>query len=104
MTGVKFTADARYFSLFHVSRPALGPTQLYIKWILGVLSPRVKRPRREVDHSPPFSAEVKNEEAVTPLPICLHGTVLHSIIKYRDNYIFSVPLTFTLFIIAKPGS
>jgi hypothetical protein len=41
------------------SRPALGPTQPPIQWVTGALFPRVKRPGRESDHSPPFSAEVK---------------------------------------------
>jgi hypothetical protein len=41
------------------SKPALGSTQP-IKWEPGSLSPEVKRPGREADHSPPASAEVKN--------------------------------------------
>jgi hypothetical protein len=44
-----------------VSRPALGPTQPPIQWVPGALSLGVKRPEREADHSPPSSAEVKNE-------------------------------------------
>jgi hypothetical protein len=42
------------------SKPALGPTQHPIQWVPGVLSPGLKRPGREADHSPPTSAEVKN--------------------------------------------
>jgi hypothetical protein len=34
-------------------------TQPPIQWVPGALSPGVKRPGREVDHSPPASAEVK---------------------------------------------
>jgi hypothetical protein len=30
----------------------------------------------EADHSPPSSAEVKNNGAIPPLSICLHGIVL----------------------------
>jgi hypothetical protein len=41
------------------SRPALGPTQP-IQWVPGVLFPGVMWAGREVDHSPPSSAEVKN--------------------------------------------
>jgi hypothetical protein len=41
------------------SRPALGSTQPPIQWVPGPLSPRVKQPGREADHSPPTSAEVK---------------------------------------------
>jgi hypothetical protein len=39
------------------SRQALGPTQIPIQWVPGALSPGVKRPVREGDHSPPSSAE-----------------------------------------------
>jgi hypothetical protein len=41
------------------SKLALGPTQTPIQWIPGVLFLRIKRPGREADHSPPFSAEFK---------------------------------------------
>jgi hypothetical protein len=41
------------------SGTALGPTQPLIQCVLGTLSLGVKRPRREVDHSLPSSAEVK---------------------------------------------
>jgi len=34
----------------------------------GVLSLEVKGPRREVDHSPPSNAEVKNEWSYTSTP------------------------------------
>jgi hypothetical protein len=34
----------------------------------GSLTTRVKRQEREADHLPPFSAEVKNDGAVPPLP------------------------------------
>jgi hypothetical protein len=47
-------------SLFSTSpRLALGSTQPPIQWVLGALSPRVKPPKREADHSPQTSAEVK---------------------------------------------
>jgi hypothetical protein len=46
--------------LFSMSSwPALGPTQPPIQWIPGALSPWVKRPVREADHSLPASDEVK---------------------------------------------
>jgi hypothetical protein len=38
-----------------------------IQWVPGALSSRVKRPEREADHSPTFSAEVENA-SITPLP------------------------------------
>jgi hypothetical protein len=34
----------------------------------GTFPKGVKRPRRELDHSPPFSAEIKNCGAIPPLP------------------------------------
>jgi hypothetical protein len=46
-----------HFSL--LSRPALGSTPPPIQWVLGALSPWVKRQGPEADHSPPASAEVK---------------------------------------------
>jgi hypothetical protein len=39
-----------------------------IHWIPGALSPGVKRPDREVDHSPPASAEVKKTWIYTSSP------------------------------------
>jgi hypothetical protein len=60
--GVRSPAGAKDFSLFSVSRPALGPTQPPVQWVPGVLSPRIKaRPGRDADHSPLSSAEVENE-------------------------------------------
>jgi hypothetical protein len=41
------------------SRPALRLTGPPIQWEPEALSPRVMRPGREADHSPPTSAEVK---------------------------------------------
>ena len=44
--------------------------------------PGVKRQGREVDHSPPFGTEVKNEWSYTSTPpVCLHGVD-------RDNFTF----------------
>ena len=42
----------------HPSRSALGPTQVPIQWVPGVFAER-KEPRRDVNHPPPSSAEVK---------------------------------------------
>jgi hypothetical protein len=49
-------------------RPVLGPTQPPVQWVLGAVSPGVKRPLREADHSPRSSAEVKNGGVIPPLP------------------------------------
>jgi hypothetical protein len=50
------------------SRPALGYTQPPNQWIPGALSPTVKRPGREADHSSPASAEVKKMWIYTSTP------------------------------------
>jgi hypothetical protein len=50
------------------SKPALGPTQPPIQWVTGAVSPGVKLPRCEADHSPPSSAEVKNAWSYTSNP------------------------------------
>jgi hypothetical protein len=55
----------------------MGPTQPPIQWVPGALSPRVKRPGRETDHSAPSSAEVKNSGTKTTLLRSLHGMVLN---------------------------
>jgi hypothetical protein len=56
------------FLFFTERRPALGPTQPPIQWVPGALSPGVKLPGREANHSPPTNAEVKNGGAIPPLP------------------------------------
>jgi len=39
----------------------------------------IKRPGRDADHSPSFSAEVKNEWSYTSTsPVCLHGVDRHT--------------------------
>jgi hypothetical protein len=47
------------FHFSESSRLALRSTQPRVRWVPGALSPGVKRPGREVDHSPPTSAEIK---------------------------------------------
>jgi hypothetical protein len=60
------------------SRPALGPTQPPIQRVPGAVSSRVKRPEREVDHSPPTSAEVKKMWIYKSIhSICLQGVLLN---------------------------
>jgi hypothetical protein len=51
-----------------LSRPALGATQPPIQWVLGALCPRVKRPGREANHSPPTNAEDKKMWVYTSTP------------------------------------
>jgi hypothetical protein len=49
-------------------RPTLGSTQPPIQWVPVTLSPGVKRPGREADHSLPTSAEVKKIWIYTSIP------------------------------------
>jgi hypothetical protein len=50
------------------SRTALGSTQPPIQRLPGAFSLGVKQPGREADHSPPSSAEIKNEWSYTSTP------------------------------------
>jgi hypothetical protein len=54
-------------------KPAPVFTQPPTQWVPGTLFPRVKRPGREADHSPPSSAEVKKIHS----SIRLHGVALN---------------------------
>jgi len=68
----------RYFPIAIASTLVLGPTQPPVQWLPRTLTTGVKRPRREADHSPPSSAEVKNERSYTSTyPIILHGVVFN---------------------------
>jgi hypothetical protein len=59
------------------SRPALGPTQPPIQWVLWSVSLGIKRPGREADHTPASSVEIKNAWSCTStLLIYPHGVVL----------------------------
>jgi hypothetical protein len=49
----------KHFLFSMSSRPVLEPTQPPIQWVPGAVSPGVKRPGREGDHSASTSAEVK---------------------------------------------
>jgi len=48
--------------------PVLGPTQPPNYWVPGALSPGVKWPLREAEHSPPRSSEVRNAWSYTSTP------------------------------------
>jgi hypothetical protein len=70
-----------------VSRTALGSTQPPIQWVLGTLSLGVKRLGREVDHSLPSSAEVKNVWSYTSTP--QYVFMAWCLVKHRDNLTFT---------------
>jgi hypothetical protein len=80
MIGVRFPEGAMIgiFLFATASKPPLGPTQPLIQSVPETLIPGVKRLRREVEHLPPSSAEVKNAWTYTSTPsIRLHGVVLN---------------------------
>jgi hypothetical protein len=56
------------FLLSTSSRPILGSTQPPIQWVPGSLSPGVKRPECEADHSPQISEEVNKTWIHTSTP------------------------------------
>jgi hypothetical protein len=100
--GVQFQAGAKMvlFLFAAASRPALGPIQPPAQWVAGAITPGIKRPVHEADHSPPSSAEVKNAWGYTSTPqyvftawclikkrIRFSGVAL--LTKHRDNFTFS---------------
>jgi hypothetical protein len=67
--GVRVPVGARIFpSPCRPDRLWGLPTQPPIQWVWGMLSPGVKLPERQTDHSPPTSAEVKKTRIYTPTP------------------------------------
>jgi hypothetical protein len=58
---------ARFFSSPQRPDRLCGPLGLPSSGYRGALSPGVKRPGREADHSPPSNAEVKNGGAIPSL-------------------------------------
>jgi hypothetical protein len=62
------TVMVKNISFSMSSRPALGPTHHPIQCVSGTLSPGVKRPGCEADHSPPTNAEVKKIWIYTSTP------------------------------------
>jgi hypothetical protein len=66
--GIRLPARG-FFSFAIAFRPPLGPTQPPVQRAHGSLSPGIKRPGREIDHSPPSSAEIKNDGVTLPLPL-----------------------------------
>jgi hypothetical protein len=84
------------FLLTTASRTALRPTQPPIQWVTGALSSGLKVPGREADHSPPFSAEIKDW-----VELYLYSPNMPSwrdaqLKKHRDNFTVYI-FTFTHF-------
>jgi hypothetical protein len=66
--GVSSPGRIKNFLFSTSSRPVLGSTKPPIRWVMGALFPEVKRPGREVDHSPKTTAEVKKTCIYTSTP------------------------------------
>jgi hypothetical protein len=76
--GVKSPGKVNNSLISTSSRPALGSTQPLIQWAQWTLSTGVKRSRREADHSPPASAEVRKMWIyISTPPMRLGGVVLN---------------------------
>jgi hypothetical protein len=67
---------------YHSLQAGCGVYPASYPWVPGSVSPGVKWPGREVDHLPPFNAEVKNGGAIHPLP---HTSSWH---RHRHNFTF----------------
>jgi len=79
MIEVRFTTGVGNISLRLLVQAGSGPPSHLSNGFPGegVISPEVKRPGREADHSPPSSAEVRNAWTYTSTAlICVHGVVL----------------------------
>jgi hypothetical protein len=89
-TEVQFPGGAMMgFSLLAAaSRLFLGPTQPCIQRLPGAVSPFVKQPGREADHSPPSSAEVKNVWSYTSTP--QHVFMAWCLVKHRNYFILTL--------------
>jgi hypothetical protein len=72
---VRSRAEAKDFPLVSVSRPALGPTQPSVRWVLGVLSPGLKRGRGVTltTHPYPVPWSGMSRSYISSPPKLLHG-------------------------------
>jgi hypothetical protein len=77
-----------FFSSSDTSTMVLWPTQQYIQYISGALSPRIKWPRHEDKH--PFSSNIKGHEDMPP-PKCFHTMVLN--LSIGGNFPLNLPFT-----------
>jgi hypothetical protein len=63
--GVQFPVGARDFSLLHSVQTNAGAHPASYPMRIGTVSPGIKWPLCEADHSPPSSSKVKNGGAAT---------------------------------------
>jgi hypothetical protein len=96
---VRFPAGAGKFSLHHHVPNGSGAQLAFYPMGTGGSFPGVKRPGREVDHSPPSSAEVKES-----VELHFHSSNTPSwrgaqLKKHRDNFAFAFYRCFDIKII-----
>jgi hypothetical protein len=86
-----FPSQRQETSVFSkTSRPDLGPTYPHMQRSSRAVSSGLKQSRHEAEHSPLFTAEVKDECSYTsPPPIRLHGV-------HRDSSNFSLFVSFSV--------
>jgi len=100
-SGVRFLVGSRGYYFFRQVQSYSVAHPVYCSSLTTVLSPGVRRPKREENSSPLFTAEVNYEWSCTyAYPVCLHGlgketTTLVLVDKQLDaRFFFMVPLTF----------
>jgi hypothetical protein len=73
----------------------VGSTQHPIQWVQGTLSPGVKRPGREADHSPLAGAKVKKMWIYTSTSPC--AFMAQCLIKQTQGKLYlSLPFTYII--------
>ena len=73
-SGVRILTEPKDFSLLQNAQTGSGTHPDSYSISIGVRSRKLTRPGRDFDHSPPSSAEVKNEGSCASTPrIHLHG-------------------------------
>ena len=80
-------AGTKYVSLRQSVKTDSGAHPASCPLDSGVYSPGVKRPVGEANHSPPFSAVLKNEWIYTSSPpTCLHGLAWHGVMEFACSF------------------
>ena len=81
-SSIPYTGDTFIFS--KATRTALGHSQPSTQYVHGVLSPGVKRVRREAEHSLTSSTEFQNMcSCISTTPTCLH--VVHKDLSLKTS-------------------
>jgi hypothetical protein len=85
-------AWTRDLCVFQNVRTASGAHTVSYSVGTGGLSPVLKLPGREEEHSPPSSAEVKNERNCTPIALCafmvVTGSTLNLPVRAHSSSVF----------------